>query len=239
MTLPPAPTLRARIGAVWGAEYAESLLPVHDSHNGTTVAGLVERPSDVGTRTRRIHIAVNGRTIRDAGLVRAAEAAYRSTIPAGLRPSLMLELTIPADAVDVNVHPAKAEVRFRERWPTERAVEGAVRRALGVLSSAAAVGPRIWNGGAAGAVFGGPAYRSWPVERRSPGRGRRIQRRLRRAQCRQRRRCRDPARACRARRSAVRSGSRRGRRGRRGHVAGGGGRPRFRCPRSSSFAGRI
>ncbi len=162
MTLPPAPTLRARIGAVWGAEYAESLVPVHDSHNGTTVAGLVERPSNVGTRTRRIHIAVNGRTIRDAGLVRAAEAAYRSTIPAGLRPSLMLELTIPANAVDVNVHPAKAEVRFRERWPTERAVEGAVRRALGVLSSAAAVGPRIWNGGAAGAVFGGPAYEAGP-----------------------------------------------------------------------------
>ena len=162
MTLPPAPTLRARVGAVWGAEYAESLLAVHDTHNAATVTGLVERPSDVGTRTRRIHIAVNGRTIRDAGLVRAAEAAYRSTIPAGLRPSLMLELTIPADAVDVNVHPAKAEVRFRDRWPTERAVEGAVRRALGVLSSAAAVGPRIWNGGGAGAGLGAPAYEAGP-----------------------------------------------------------------------------
>jgi DNA mismatch repair protein MutL len=155
LTLPPASGLRARIGAVWGAEYAESLLAVHDTHGGTMVTGLVERPSDVGTRTRRIHIAVNGRTVRDAGLVRAAEAAYRSTIPAGLRPSLLLELTIPPDAVDVNVHPAKAEVRFRERWPAERAVEGAVRRGLGVLASAASVGPRIWTGGA-------PAYEAGP-----------------------------------------------------------------------------
>jgi DNA mismatch repair protein MutL len=164
LTLPPASSLRARIGAVWGADYAESLLAVSDAQGGTTVTGLVERPSDVGTRTRRIHLSVNGRTVRDAGLVRAAEAAYRSTIPAGLRPSLMLELTIPADAVDVNVHPAKAEVRFRERWPTERAVEGAVRRALGVLASAAAVGPRIWNGGVAGANgFGaGLAYEAGP-----------------------------------------------------------------------------
>jgi DNA mismatch repair protein MutL len=149
LALPPAPTLRARIGAAWGAEYADSLLAVDDTHGVVGVTGLVERPSDVGTRTRRIHIAVNGRAIRDPGLVRAAEAAYRSTIPAGLRPSLMLEVTVPPDAVDVNVHPAKAEVRFRERWPTERAVEGAVRRALGALASAAMVGPRVWYGGPA------------------------------------------------------------------------------------------
>jgi DNA mismatch repair protein MutL len=150
LALPPAPTMRARIGAAWGAEYAESLLTVDDVHGAVGVTGLVERPSDVGTRTRRIHIAVNGRAIRDPGMVRAAEAAYRSTIPAGLRPSLILELTVPSDAVDVNVHPAKAEVRFRDRWPTERAVEGAVRRALGVLASAAMVGPRVWYGGPGG-----------------------------------------------------------------------------------------
>jgi DNA mismatch repair protein MutL len=155
LALPPAPTLRARVGAAWGADYADSLLEVDDATSTVRVTGLVERPSDVGTRTRRIHVAVNGRAIRDPGLVRAAESAYRSTIPAGLRPSLLLELTVPPDAVDVNVHPAKAEVRFRDRWPTERAVEGAVRRALGVLASAAMVGPRVWHGGALGMNGGG------------------------------------------------------------------------------------
>ena len=78
--------------------------------------------------------------------MRAAEAAYRSTIPAGVRPSLVLEITLPVDIVDVNVHPAKAEVRFRDRWPVERAVEHAVRRALGVLGAAAAFGARVATG---------------------------------------------------------------------------------------------
>jgi len=106
--------------------------------SGTThVAGLVERPADVGTATRRIFVSVNGRAVRDAGLVRAAEAAYKSTIPAGVRPTLFLDVVVAADMVDVNVHPAKAEVRFRDRWQVERALETAVRRALGTFEAGA------------------------------------------------------------------------------------------------------
>jgi DNA mismatch repair protein MutL len=90
--------------------------------------------------SRRVNLTVNGRAIRDAGLIRAAEAAYRSTLPHGLRPSLFLDLVVPADSVDINVHPAKAEVRFRDRWVVERAVENAVRRALGTMESAASIG---------------------------------------------------------------------------------------------------
>ena len=145
LALPPADTLRARVAAVWGASYAHGLLDVDCVVGETHVCGLVERPADVGTATRRVHLAVNGRAVRDAGMLRAAEAAYRSTIPAGLRPSLLLELTVPSDLVDVNVHPAKAEVRFRDRWTVERAVEHAVRRALGVVDSSASVGPRVWG----------------------------------------------------------------------------------------------
>jgi DNA mismatch repair protein MutL len=155
MMLPPATTLRARVGAVWGPAYADSLAAVEDTQGAVRVSGLVERPSDVGTRTRRIHLSVNGRAIRDAGLVRAAEAAYRSTIPAGLRPSLLLELEVAPEAVDVNVHPAKAEVRFRDRWPVERAIEAAVRRALGSVASAAALGARVWAPGGHGAMGNG------------------------------------------------------------------------------------
>ncbi len=147
LALPPAPTLRARVAGVWGAQWAERLLEVDDVSGPTHVCGLVERPADVGTGTRRVWITVNGRTVRDNGVVRAAEAAYRSTLPAGLRPSLLLELTVPADAVDVNVHPAKAEVRFRDRWLVERAVENAVRRALGAPEAAASLGVRVWSPG--------------------------------------------------------------------------------------------
>ena len=153
--LPPAPALRARVGALWGAAFAERLVDVDDVSGPVRVTGLVERPADVGTASRRLFLSVNGRAIRDTGLVRAAEAAYRSTIPAGLRPTLLLELTVPHDSLDVNVHPAKVEVRFRDRWPTERAVEHAVRRALGTGASAATLGGR------AGAWP--PAFHATPV----------------------------------------------------------------------------
>src|ERR1043166_8464150 len=100
----------------------------------------MERPADVGTATRRAFLSVNGRAVRDAGLVRAAETAYRSTIPAGGRPTLFLDVVVAGDMVDVNVHPAKAEVRFRDRWQVEQIVEHAVRRALGTFDAGATMG---------------------------------------------------------------------------------------------------
>ena len=151
LALAPAASFRARVAALWGGAYADALVDVDDVSGSIHVSGLVERPGDVGTATRRIFLIVNGRTVRDHGIVRAAEAAYRSTLPAGVRPSMLLELTIPGEVVDVNVHPMKAEVRFRDRWMVERAVEAAVRRALGTPASAPALGYRAWS-------FGGSSH---------------------------------------------------------------------------------
>ena len=148
LSLPPAPSLRARVAALWGQATSDRLVDVEDVRGTTHVSGLVELPSSVGTAARRVLLAVNGRAVRDAGIVRAAEAAYRSTIQAGLRPSVLLELTVPAASVDVNVHPAKAEIRFHDRWPVERVVEDAVRRALGAPESAPFVGVRTWSAAA-------------------------------------------------------------------------------------------
>jgi DNA mismatch repair protein MutL len=148
LALPAAASLRERVVTLWGANAADRLLDVEDVRGTIQVSGLVERPSDVGTSSRRTFVTVNGRPIRDNGLLRAAETAYRSTLAAGLRPSLLLEIVVPADSVDVNVHPAKAEVRFRDRWVVERAVEEAVRRALGTFDSGATLGVRRWSGGA-------------------------------------------------------------------------------------------
>jgi DNA mismatch repair protein MutL len=142
LTLPPVSSIRSRLGAIWGGRYAEDLLDVDDVAGPVHTSGLVQRPADVGTSTRRTFLAINGRAVRDAGIARAVEAAFRSTIVAGVRPSFFLNVTVPADAVDVNVHPAKAEVRFRDRWTIERAVETAVRRALGNFDSAASLGFR-------------------------------------------------------------------------------------------------
>ncbi len=142
LTLPPVSSIRSRLGAIWGGRYAEDLLDVDDVAGPVHTSGLVQRPADVGTSTRRTFLSINGRAVRDAGIARAVEAAFRSTIVAGVRPSFFLNVTVPADVVDVNVHPAKAEVRFRDRWTIERAVETAVRRALGNFESAASLGFR-------------------------------------------------------------------------------------------------
>ncbi len=145
LSLPVAATLRDRLAGVYGGPFAARLLDVDDVSGTTHVCGLVERPADAGTSTRRVFLSVNGRSIRDAGIVRAAEAAYRSTIPAGVRPTLYLDLVVAADMVDVNVHPAKAEVRFLDRWQVESAVEKAVRRALGTFDAGATFGRMAWT----------------------------------------------------------------------------------------------
>ncbi len=148
--LPAAHSFRERVAALWGADVADRMLDVEDVRGAIHVSGLAERPADVGTASRRTFVTVNGRVIRDNGILRAAETAYRSTLTAGLRPSLLLEVVVPADTVDVNVHPAKAEVRFRDRWVVERAVEDAVRRALGTFDASAALGVRTWSANGAG-----------------------------------------------------------------------------------------
>ncbi|HEU4748441.1 MAG TPA: DNA mismatch repair endonuclease MutL, partial [Gemmatimonadaceae bacterium] len=101
LTLPPVGSVRSRLAAVWGGRYAEDLLDVEDVAGPIHVSGLVQRPADVGTSTRRAFLSINGRAVRDAGIARAVETAYRSTIVAGLRPSFFLHVTVPADAVDV------------------------------------------------------------------------------------------------------------------------------------------
>jgi DNA mismatch repair protein MutL len=85
-------------------------------------------------------VFVRGRPIRDPFILRAAEAGYRSTIAPGDRPSLLLFLDLPGDAVDVNVHPAKLEARFRDKFFVEKVVEEAVREALAPLEAAAPMG---------------------------------------------------------------------------------------------------
>ncbi|MDE2772376.1 MAG: DNA mismatch repair endonuclease MutL [Gemmatimonadota bacterium] len=141
--LPPARDLPERITAVWGVDTATTLLPVEllieagSGGGGVELRGLVQRPDAVRPGLRRVHLLVNGRPFKNPGLVRAADDAYRSTVAPGMRPWLFLELLVPTGSVDVNVHPSKAAVRFRDTAAVEAAVEAGVRSALaGVASSA-------------------------------------------------------------------------------------------------------
>ncbi len=140
LDLPPAGDLRERVAAIWGDEEAEELVELDGDAGEVRVSGLIQRPDAARPSARRRYLFVNGRPFADPGLVRVADEAYRTTVAAGVRPSLFLELGIPPGRVDVNVHPAKAEVRFRERPAVEEAVRGAIRARLARLESTAPLG---------------------------------------------------------------------------------------------------
>lgn len=137
---PRATGIVDRIAALFRPELAAQLLAVEWHVGPVTVRGLAQRPADAAAAGRKAYLFVNGRPFRDPFLVRAAEAGYRGAIAPGLRPTLFLVLEVPAASVDVNVHPAKLEVRFRDHYFVERAVEDAVRHALAPLAAAAVVG---------------------------------------------------------------------------------------------------
>lgn len=140
LTVPAGQTPAERLAAVWGNDLAGTLVPVGHAVGGFRVDGFAQRPGDARPTGRRVQLFINGRPFRDPFLVRAAEAGYRAAIHPGDRPSLLLMMTTAPVDVDVNVHPAKLEVRFRDRLGAERAVEEAVRLAIGQLAAAAPVG---------------------------------------------------------------------------------------------------
>ena len=144
---PPASRLIDRVRTLWGAELADTLLAVSHRAGPLEVSGLVQRPAQARPAGRKGYVFVRGRPIRDPFILRAAEAGYRSTIAPGDRPSLLLFLDLPGDAVDVNVHPAKLEARFRDKFFVEKVVEEAVRGALAPLDAAAPIGSgNAWAG---------------------------------------------------------------------------------------------
>jgi DNA mismatch repair protein MutL len=144
-----------RLAAVWGRDLAGTLVPVQYAAGAFRVNGYIQRPGDAQPTGRRTQLFVNGRPFKDPFLIRAAEAGYRAAIHPGDRPSLYLRIEVAAEDVDVNVHPAKLEVRFRDRIGVERVVEEAVRAALGALVAAVPVGD----------------WRTLPVSTRSGGSG--------------------------------------------------------------------
>ena len=145
--LPPSADIGARVRELWGAEEAGELLALDEEVDGVRVAGLIQRPDAARPAGGRRYLFVNGRPFRDPGLLRELDDAYRTTVAPGLRPSAFLYLAIPAGGVDVNVHPAKAEVRFSDPKLVREAVRAAVRSRLGGVTSAPGFGPES-----------GPAY---------------------------------------------------------------------------------
>ncbi|HEU4451531.1 MAG TPA: DNA mismatch repair endonuclease MutL, partial [Longimicrobium sp.] len=157
LALPAASTTAERVAALWGGDAADELISVAHREGSVAVTGLVQRPHSSRPGGRRSYLFVNGRAFGDRALIRAADRAYRTTIPQGVYPSVFLFLEVPDGEVDVNVHPAKAEVRFRDRIGVERAVEEGVRAALAGVESTPSIGVRgVAEEPAAGARYDVP-----------------------------------------------------------------------------------
>ena len=122
--------IRHAFAAVYGAETAAAMLDVDYREDAIAVAGLAG-PSRVHRGNRSaISVFVNGRWVQSRPLVFAIVDAYQSQLPIGRFPVAAVHIALPDSEVDVNVHPAKAEVRFRDERAVGRAVRHAIQHAL-------------------------------------------------------------------------------------------------------------
>ncbi len=119
-----------RVAAVLGAALRRDLMPMALETEAATVGGWVAAPRVNRRTSHGVHIFVNGRHVRDRTVLHAVLQGYRERLMKGQYPVVVCRLTVPADEVDVNVHPAKHEVRFVRQQQVHGAVAGAVHAAL-------------------------------------------------------------------------------------------------------------
>ncbi|TVQ63038.1 MAG: DNA mismatch repair endonuclease MutL [Phycisphaerales bacterium] len=150
---PPESSPRARMLDVMGRELESQLLEASadesDGERGVSLWGLVGLPSLARATNKSLRVFLNGRPIRDKTVQHAIKEAYRGLIEPGRFPAAALLLETPPGAVDVNVHPTKAEVRFRDGSLVHSVVLRAVREALAGADLTPAYGAQ-WKFGAPG-----------------------------------------------------------------------------------------
>ena len=147
LLLPPTASARERAIAVLPPSVGERLVDVERAESGTRVVGFAS-PTDVMRGSADgIHLFVNGRPVRDRLLLFAVREAYRDALPPGRHPVAVVFLYLPAGEVDVNVHPAKSEVRFREPSAVTQLVRRGLRDAIGARALVPAGPSPAGNGG--------------------------------------------------------------------------------------------
>jgi DNA mismatch repair protein MutL len=139
----PAQDRAARVAALLGADAAAALVAVDHARGDYRLTGFVCAPSITRATAAGQSLVVNGRPVTDPTLRTALRVAYRDVIAAGRYPVVALWLDLPPDELDVNVHPAKTELRFRAADAVRGLVIGAVQRALGGGAGLAAPRPTL------------------------------------------------------------------------------------------------
>jgi DNA mismatch repair protein MutL len=139
---PAVPSLGDRVTQILGADEARRMRPVEHAEGAIRVVGLASTPALSRGAPRDEFLYVNERPIRDRRLMHAVHEAYATLLPRGRFPVVFLFLDIPVEQVDVNVHPAKAEVRLARAGAIHDLVMRGLRAALGVTRPFASLGDR-------------------------------------------------------------------------------------------------
>lgn len=137
----PAEDLKERLAALLGPEAAAQLVPVTAERGPFQLVGFAARPAYTRASAAHQFLAVNHRPVADPVLRVGVRVAYRSLIPPGRHPVVALFLSIPAEDLDVNVHPAKTELRFRDPGVIRALVIGGLNRALAAPAQSADAPP--------------------------------------------------------------------------------------------------
>ena len=141
LSLPPAASTEERVAAVLGRDLASGLAPVDFEEQGISISGFVSRDPSKGGARPDVRAFVNGRPVKDRGLSKALSEAYRALGHFDPKPAAVIFVDVGLDMVDVNVHPAKTEVRFREPSRVFQTLVRAVRRALSAEGGGEAARP--------------------------------------------------------------------------------------------------
>lgn len=165
----------ARLSAIMGREFSDNALPIHAAREGHVLTGFAGLPTFNRGNARMQYLFVNGRPVRDRLLTGAVRGAYQDFLARDRHPVLALYLQLPPEMVDVNVHPAKAEVRFRDAALVRGLIVSALRHALdaaghrtSTTTSSAALsafrpgGAGGGSGGGHGGGYGGSSFRLPP-----------------------------------------------------------------------------
>ncbi len=174
-----------RLGAVIGRDFADNALAIEAEREGLRLSGYASLPTYHRRTSATQYLFVNGRAVRDRLLLGAVRGAYADVLAHDRHPVVALFLELPFEAVDVNVHPAKAEVRFRDSGLVRGLIVGALKHALAAAGhrasttvSAAALGaftpghgPAAYQGAPGrGLAEAGVAYQA-PLGPAGPGHG--------------------------------------------------------------------
>jgi DNA mismatch repair protein MutL len=154
--LPPQP-LPARVGALLGDEASRALLPLDESAGDLRLHGFVASPAFSRSGRDQQYFFVNRRFVRDRLLAHAVREAFHDVLHHERQPAYVLFLEIDPALVDVNVHPTKIEVRFRDPRAVHQFVFHALNRTLGETRAGSAA-----EGSAANEAAGAPAAAHWP-----------------------------------------------------------------------------